>query len=441
VKKGTSILRVGQKDRGAHFGRRVVCCFLLLLTGTAGAAPIRNVVLFIGDGMGPGQVAAARCYAGTNLFFEGFPYQSRVSTCDAAGFVTDSAAAATAIATGRKVNGGVISLALPGDAAELETLLEHFKGLGKRTGLVTTSYLTDATPASFGAHDSNRYDSAQIAADYLAQTRPDVLMGGGAEGLDAAAAEAAGYAVVTDRVSLAGVDAGRLCGLFGWAYLPYAYDGLGALPGLSDMTVKALDILNRGPDGFFLMVEGGLIDIACHGNDLPRCVGEMLALDAAVQKVAAWAAGREDTLVLVMADHETGGLAVTADNGPGVLPDVLWTTTGHTGTSVGLYGWGVNAPLVARVTDNTQVAGVARSRVPEPGEGVGFASLAPEWTATRWATASGGVYRVEHSLTLCPPAWQPCGTVTAENSRITFVHSNGVARAQGFYRMVPVLSE
>ena len=422
-------------------GRLAAAFFLLALADVSGAVPIRNVILCIGDGMGAGQVAAARCYAGANLFFESFPYQSWMTTSDAGGFITDSAAASTAIATGRKVYSGVISLALPGDAAELETLLEHFKKTGKCTGLVTTSYLTDATPASFGAHENSRFNAAQIASDYLCQTRPDVLLGGGYTGLDAATVAAAGYAVVTDRVSLAELDAAgspRVCGLFGFGCLPFEYDGLGTLPSLSDMAGKALEVLAGSPDGFFLMVEGGLIDSACHGNDLPRCVGETMAFDAAVRKIVGWADGRDDTLVLVMADHETGGLAVAHDNAPGVLPEVLWTTTGHTGSPVALYGWGANAYLAGRVSDNAQVASVARSRVPQPGESIGFERIATDYTATLWATASGGVYRVEHSATLSPSAWQPCGTVTASSSRVTFVHSNAVHGSQGFYRMIPV---
>jgi len=425
---------------GDDMRRRLAAALLFLaLTDVSGAVPIRNVILCIGDGMGTGQVAAAHCYAGTNLFFESFPYQSWITTCDAGGFITDSAAASTAIATGRKVYSGVISLALPGDAVELETLLEHFKKAGKRTGLVTTSYLTDATPASFGAHENSRFNAEQIASDYLCQTRPDVLLGGGYAGLDDAAVSAAGYSAVTDRVSLAELNAAgtpRVCGLFGFGSLPFEYDGLGTLPSLSDMSGKALEVLECDRDGFFLMIEGGLIDSACHGNDLARCVGETLAFDAAVKRIVEWADGRDDTLVLVMADHETGGLTVAHDNGPGVLPDVLWTTTGHTGSPVALYGWGANAYLAGRVSDNTQVASVARSRVPQPGESIGFERIAAEYTTTLWATASGGVYRVEYSATLSPSAWQPCGTVTASSSRVTFVHSNSVHGSQGFYRMI-----
>ena len=417
--------------------------FLLLWTSLSSAAvPIRNVIVCIGDGMGSGQVAAAHCYLGTNLIFEGFPHQRLIATLAAGDVITDSAAAATAIATGRKVNCDVISLALPGDASELETLLECFKAEGKQTGLVTSSYLTDATPAAFGAHAYSRSWLPLIASNYLHRTRPEVLLGGGSDGLDGAAAAAAGYTVVTDAASLAAVDvsgAVRVCGLFGTGHLPYAHDGLGNLPSLSAMTVKALDILDNHPAGFFLMVEGGAIDIACHESDLPRCVGEVLAFDAAVREIVSWADGRDDTLILVVGDHETGGLSVTADNGPGVLPDVSWSAGGgHTAAPVALYGWGANAERVQDATDNTQLSCIARSRVPEPGEGLALARVDSACTVTRWAVASGEVYRVEHRPSLLSSPWQTCGTVTAQSARVSFAHSNGVPQAQGFYRMIRV---
>ena len=249
-------IRGSLQPRCGYLSSRALVLFLLAFLGAAGsaAAPIRNVIVCIGDGMGPGQLEAARCYAGTNLFFEGFPCQGRMTTWSAGGNVTDSAAAATAMATGRKVNNGVISLAIPGDASELETLLEFFRKQEKSSGLVTTSYLTDATPAAFGAHASSRSDFAQIAADYLGLTRPDVLLGGGGSGLDAATVAAAGYTVVTDRESLAALNVARhprVCGLFGNGYLPFEYDGLGMLPGLPAMTAKALEVLSQDPDGYF----------------------------------------------------------------------------------------------------------------------------------------------------------------------------------------------
>ena len=258
-----------------------ICGFLLLflfslvLPGIAAAgAPPKNVIFLIGDGMGFEQVRAAGMYLngveGT-LSFEYLPYQGQVTTYSADSSVTDSAAAATAMATGTKVDNGVISMAIPGDGSELETLLEYFRDQGKSTGLVTTTYITHATPAAFGAHEPSRGNTAQIASDYLNQTRPNVLFGGGANGIDPSSAQNAGYTVVTDALEMFDLDTtmeNMVSGQFGSGYMPYELDGLGDLPHLSEMTVTALDILDNDPDGFFLMVEGGRIDHAGHANDI-----------------------------------------------------------------------------------------------------------------------------------------------------------------------------
>lgn len=334
---------------------------------TSTVAP-RNVILFIGDGMGPEQVRAAGMYqngsAGT-LVMESFSYSTTVTTYSANSAVTDSAAGATAIATGYKVNNGVISVAVPGDGSELETLLECFHKHCKRAGLVTTTYATHATPAAFGAHETSRTYVDNIAYDYLYQTRPQVLFGGGANGLNPANAATAGYTVVLNRTEMQAVRpplGAPISGQFGTTYLPYEYDyfsgadpGYNTLPHLSEMVTTALAILETSPDGFFLMVEGGRIDHAGHANDIARNVFEVLEFDRAIEIAYTWAASHTDTLIIVTADHETGGLDVVANNGAGNFPTVTWSTTGHTATPVPVYAWGVNAELVLQVMDNTDI--------------------------------------------------------------------------------------
>jgi alkaline phosphatase len=329
------------------------------LLGVLSAEP-RCVIFCIGDGMGFEQVKAGGMYLygdpGT-LCFESFEHAGQVTTYSADNSVTDSAAAGTALATGFKVNNGVVSMAYPGDGHEYETLLERFKSHGKRTGLVTTTYMTHATPATFGAHESSRDRYNQIAADYLGQTQPNVLLGGGANGLTVGDAQAAGYWVVADAAALLALDMSAVAmvsGQFGSTYLPYEYDGLGDLPHLSQMTASALDLLEEDPDGFFLMVEGGLVDQACHALDIARATREVVEFHNAVNTVIAWAQGRTDTLVIVTADHETGGLTVT-NNGQGNYPTAPWTTTGHTGADVPIFAWGVNASFVSGVLNNTDL--------------------------------------------------------------------------------------
>ncbi|HDZ20617.1 hypothetical protein LCGC14_0692580 [marine sediment metagenome] len=359
--------------------RKLSALFMLLLlcvTAPVASAQPTNVIFFIGDGMAPAQVEAAGMFAGGPMSFESFANQGVVTTYSANSSVTDSAAAGTALATGVKVNNGVISMAYPGDGSDLQTLLEHFQGLGRSTGLVTTTYMTHATPAAFGAHEPSRNNLSQIAGDYLNQTQPNVLLGGGGNGMLPAAATGAGYTVVTDAAGLAGLDTEAttyVSGQFGSSHLPYEYDGLGALPHLSEMTTTALNILDNNAGGFFLMVEGGRIDHAGHNNDIQRNIRETVEFSNAVQEAIDWATGRTDTLIVVTADHETGGLTVLADNGAGNAPTVSWSTTGHTATNVPVYAWGVNAALISPVMDNTDFWEVMT--VPEPAS-MGLLALA-----------------------------------------------------------------
>lgn len=321
----------------------------------------KNVILLIGDGMGSEQVKAAGMYAyGTpgKLPFEQFPHQGEVTTYSANSSITDSAAGGTAIATGVKVNNGVISMAIPGNGQPLETILEKYQGAGKSTGLVTTTEMTHATPAVFAAHQKGRLQQGQIAQQYLNVTRPEVLFGGGGAGMSPAAAESAGYQVVTNRQQMQALDTEkvtRVSGQFGQGHLPYEYDGVGDLPHLREMTQTALNILDNDPDGLFLMVEGGRIDHAGHENDLERNVRETLQFAETVTEVLKWAENHPDTLVIVTGDHETGGLKVLQNNGQGKLPQVSWSSQNHTGINVPIYGWGVNSDRVTGILDNTDI--------------------------------------------------------------------------------------
>ena len=329
----------------------------------------KNVIFCIGDGMGFEKVKAAGMYAhgepGT-LPFEAFPYQGEVTTHSADSSMTDSAAAATALATGFKVNNGVLSTALPGDGRELYTLLEFFRDQGKSTGLVSTTFLTHATPAAFGAHNLSRSNLKEIADNYLNYTRPNVLFGGGGNGMSTKAAEAANYTLVTDRHSLLTLDMKNLShvsGQFGDTNLPYEYDGLGDLPHLSEMAAAALDVLAQNRAGFFLMIEGGRIDHAGHSNDIERNVCETIEFSNTLRVVMDWSRARNDTLVIVTADHETGGLQVLENNGAGNFPTVSWSTEGHTSTNVPVYGWGPNSERIYGVMDNTDLFNVVHNGV------------------------------------------------------------------------------
>lgn len=408
-----------------------VCSPLLIWS-----APVRNIILCIGDGMGTEHVKAAHCYAGTNLVFEAFPYQSTMTTWSANSAVTDSGASGTAMATGVKVNNEVISLQIPGDGHELETLLEYFKKRGKATGLVATSYITHATPAVFGAHATNRQYYANIANDYLYQTKPNVLFGGGGYGMTETGAVAVGYTVIKNRDELLNLNTRNkefVSGQFGSTHMPYEYDGLGNLPHLHEMTEKALRILDNDPDGFFLMVEGSRIDHAAHANDILRDINETLEFSRSVESVIDWMGERKDTLLLVTADHETGGLTVTNDNGAGNYPDVTWSTWQHTATQVPVYGIGLNSHLVTNVTDNTEIHCVATNSAVVP-EVCAELYAGTNGFHVSWTSVSNYVYQIDSCSQLSITNWQPIATVTATTSRVSITDPAPI-EPKRFYRI------
>lgn len=314
-----------------------------------------TVILFIGDGMGFQHIQATETALGRELSFSDFQSSTQVETRSASSSITDSAAAATAMATGISVANGVISMSPQG--TPYETLLEFSEGLGKPTGIVTTARLVHATPAAFGAHAPNRSDTTAIATSYLQQTTPDILFGGGGDGLTPTMVTDAGYLLAEDRtamvaftVPLSGSEVAlplpHYAGLFGTTHLPFVIDGRGELPSLTEMTMQAIELLSAldiTDSGFFLMVEAGRIDHAAHANDLVTMIKEVEELSETVGVVMDWVGERDDVIVVVTADHETGGL--TKDHTTG---DHYFTTTGHTGVDVPLYASGVGDLLFSR---------------------------------------------------------------------------------------------
>jgi alkaline phosphatase len=304
--------------------------------------------------MGPEQIKAAGFYKygeTGSLYFEKLPYQTEMSTQSFSLLPTDSAASATAMATGHRVFNKVLSLQIPGRKTPMKTILEIAEDNGKKTGLVTTAFVTHATPAAFASHTENRKNYVEIGRQYLNISRPNVLFGGGTESLSLKEAQNAEYKTVRNLGELNNLndsESDYYMGYFGSGYMPYMYDGMGDLPELSDMALKAIDILEEDEDGFFLMIEAGRIDHAGHDNDLIRNIHEVLELSDTVEKVLQWAEGRSDTIIIVTADHECGGLHIRRNNGAGNLPDVSWRLKGHTNRKVPVYLWGDRAEELSK---------------------------------------------------------------------------------------------
>ncbi|MCA9980402.1 MAG: alkaline phosphatase [Anaerolineales bacterium] len=344
--------------------------FLIIPPSHAQPIPTQRptVILFLADGMGVNHTQAASYYLSGQpeaLTFQAFPYQTTINTNTAEGEVTDSAASATAMATGQKVSRGVISRRIPGDEAALPTVLEMRRADGWRTGLVTTSFLTDASPAAFAAHAANRIDYTQIATDYLYHTRPDLLLGGGGNGLTTAQTTAAGYISFDQRdgmwAAVSYSPGARLAGLFGEGHMPQHPDELSAKnwPRLAEMTSAALSHLSYGDQPFFLFVEQQATDAQSHANNLQGVVWGVIDLNDAVEVALRWAEGRDDVLILVVSDHECGELDLLGAGQAGQLPAVRWGSMSHSARPVRLYAWGATGWLLnRRVVENSDVFGV-----------------------------------------------------------------------------------
>jgi len=331
----------------------------------------KNVILFIGDGMGLNQIYSARVFKNgpsQPLELEKFPHQSLIKTCSLSG-VTDSAGAGTALATGNKTQNTKIGV--DQNNQPLTNLIELAKKQGKAVGLLTTDQLVGATPSDFALHQSSRFSYQKLAEDYLS-AELDLLLGGGKKWFIKKKDSRdlikefsqAGYQVVFNLEALEKVKAGKVFGLFSDEEMTYELNREpdSEEPHLYQMTEKAIELLSQDPDGFFLMVEGARIDHACHKTDFNLMLFEVLALEEAVKGAKQWQEKNPDTLILVTADHETGGLKVKAKDyqkGDKVehifkryIPGIIAL---HSSQRVALFAQGPGAELAQKAEDNTEV--------------------------------------------------------------------------------------
>jgi alkaline phosphatase len=342
----------------------------------------RNVVLLIGDGMGPQQVALLKLFVERSIAAkQAHRHSSLIEMLETGsrgivfpwsydGIVVDSACATSQLATGSLCRSE--SLGVNEDGAAVLSIAERARNAGKSVGLVTDTRITHATPAAFGAHQLHRSSENAIAVD-LIKSGFEVLLGGGMRHFvpsnpknvtsirELVAAEPsaraligrskrtdernllleaqqAGYRLVFDHTQLATVEAPKVLGVFSESGMA---DGIAALqlqgipertePSLTEMTLAALRLLERDEDGFFLMIEGGQIDWAAHQNDAGLLLHELLKFDDAITAVRKWASERDDTLVILTADHETGsfGFSYSAHQVPEPerIPDTAFADT------------------------------------------------------------------------------------------------------------------
>jgi len=314
--------------------------------GKAKPEPVKNIIYLIGDGMGFSSIALAKYYS---LFVLGKELNmtkvmnkgstAYMTSYSANRVVTDSAAAGTALATGYKTNNGMISMTP--DGIPLITILEKAQLMGKSTGDISTTRLTHATPACFASHNIHRDNENEIAVDMLEHNVDVMLAGGlgyfipqsmkGSKRKDnrnlLTEANGLGYTVVQNANEFRAVDAedtDKLLGLFTMSHVSYEIDRDPAKePSLAEMTQKSIEILSKNPNGFFLMVEGGRIDHAEHASDVAGTLHDTLAFDEAIGVALEYQKKDPNTLIVVTADHDTGGMTLTQGQPAGEKMDYM----------------------------------------------------------------------------------------------------------------------
>ncbi|MBD5786436.1 alkaline phosphatase [Cellulosimicrobium terreum] len=369
----------------------------------------RNVIFIQGDGLGLSHrelIRLATVGKDGQLAMDSLEHAGWTTTdsADPEEAVTDSAAGATAFASGVRTYNGAVGV--DADGTPVPTLLERARGAGKATGLVTTAQVTDATPGAFGAHVPDRGDQSEIARQLLESSRPDVILGGGEDwwlpagipgawpdnppkdpteqskgtaGNLVARAQQLGYTYVSDVDGLDDARGRKLLGLFANEEMfEQRNEGEGDLyepeVPLVDMTAKALDVLSRDRDGFFLLVEEEAVDEFAHRSNATRTIQAGQALDETVELALDFASRNRGTLVVVVGDHATGGLAIenvdpadeggagaSTEDGPFDLAGsdlqftVDWTTGGHTGEATPITAQGPGAEHLSGAQRNTDV--------------------------------------------------------------------------------------
>lgn len=315
-----------------------------------------NIILMIGDGMSTPQVYAAILTSENPTSFERFPVTGLVKTYSKSHKITDSAAGGTAIATGHKTNNGMIGM--DSDSIPVPSILEMLSEKRMKTGVIATSYITHATPASFVAKNINRNNYEEIAMDFAQSDKVDLLIGGGKKHFTS---RKDGVNLIDKMVSegwnyydtLTNIDKNdKIMILASDDHLP-SYPSRGNF--LPDASALALEKLSKSKTGFFLMIEGSQIDFAAHNSDSTYLVNEMHDFDNTINKVLDFAEKDGNTLVVVTADHETGGLTMIDPNGHYTETYFNFSTGSHSPLLVPLFAFGPGSENFSGIIENTDI--------------------------------------------------------------------------------------
>ena len=324
----------------------------------------KNIILLIGDGMGMGQISAGTYANGNQSNLEKFPIVGIHKPHASDNLITDSAAAATAFACGVKTYNAAI--AVDANKKPVQSILEEAEGKNMKTGLVSTSTIVHATPASFIAHNEYRKNYEAIAEDFL-QTDIDFFAGGGKKYFDRREKDdrnlleelrAKGY-TVEDYLSESPAIKMKLESADKFAYLASDDDPLPVYQGRDyfvDMSMDAINFLSNKSDeeGFFLMIESAQIDWGGHANNAEYIIEEFKEFNHLIGKVHHWASADGETLVIITADHETGGFTIQKESTMDSLV-TTFTSVHHTGDFIPVFAIGPGSENFSGLYENTAI--------------------------------------------------------------------------------------
>lgn len=317
----------------------------------------KNIILLIGDGMGLSHITAGMIKNKGTLNLERFPYCGFIKTWSADNLVTDSGAGATAFSIGQKTKNEYIGVDATGK--HHKTLLEYAEAKQMKTGIVVTSSVTHATPAAFVAHQTSRQNHEAIALEYLNHDI-DVIIGGGKKYFEKRADGKnllkdfyeRGYEI-EDKQKRAGKYRGeKVLALVADDHLYGTQERKDFLP---KAATNAVQLLLSSGMGFFLMIEGSQIDFGGHENSAPYMIDEMVDFDKTIGEVMKLLGADSETLIVVLADHETGGFAINGGNLADGKVEAAWTTKGHTASLIPVFANGPGAEQFSGIYDNTEI--------------------------------------------------------------------------------------